>query len=384
MMDVFHIDYVWDSEAQQAFDQINQELISLSTLVYPNPQLPYDLHCDASDVGLGACVVQVGRPIAFASRTLNSAECNYTTTEKVYLAIVWALKQFLPYLYRSKFPLYTDHAALKSILGTKLPRERLARWIMALQEYQPYDIVHKKGILNTDADALSRIHEVNSQDCGLKDINLPMFQELQKADPKIRLLLRDGVRKPYIWHNGLVCYEEDRRVVPFIPVGLIEQVLYHVHSKNTAGHFGVDKTYAKAREIGWWPNMGADVTNWVQICEGCQRYKVRNDSTRPPLKPITPKHVGEIWATDIATLPESHTGEQYVLVIMEYLSKWVVAVPLKSFDAGSIVQVLLYEVVLKYGLPLRLISGNGANYIAEAMEMVCQRLGIARSLTSVQ
>ncbi|CEP07116.1 hypothetical protein, partial, partial [Parasitella parasitica] len=379
------VDFIWDSKAQQAFDLIKQELISLQTLAYPNPQLPYVLHCDASDVGLGACVIQLGRPIAFASRTLNSAEYNYTTTEKECLAIVWVLKQFHPYLYGSKFTIYTDHAALKSILGTKMPKGRLARWIMALQEYQPYDIVHKKGTLNTDADALSRTHSMNAQDFQLKDIDLAMFRELHKADPNIRFLKRDGIRKPYVWNdNGLVCYEEDGRVVPFIPVGLIEQVLFHVHSKDTAGHFGIDKTYNKAREIGWWPNMGADITNWVMTCEGCQRLKVRNDLTRPPMRPITPRHVGEIWTTDIATLPESHTGERYLLVLMEYLSKWVVAVPLKSFDTGSIVQVILYEVVLKYGLPARLISDNGSKYVAEAMAMVCQRQGISRALTSVE
>ncbi|KAG0974626.1 hypothetical protein G6F29_012091 [Rhizopus arrhizus] len=183
------VDYSWTQEAQQAFEQIKQDLISLPTLAYPNPQLPYDLHCDASDVGLGACVVQLGRPIAFASRTLNSAETNYTTTEKECLAIVWALKQFHPYLYGSKFTIYTDHAALKSILSTRLPRGRLARWIMALQEYQPYDIVHKKGSLNTDADALSRIQDVNAQDFELKDITLARFQELQKVDPTIKLIL---------------------------------------------------------------------------------------------------------------------------------------------------------------------------------------------------
>ncbi|KAG1461513.1 hypothetical protein G6F56_005713 [Rhizopus delemar] len=379
------VDYIWDSKAQEAFDLIKTELVSLPTLAYPNPQLSYDLHCDASDVGLGACVVQVGRPIAYASRTLNDAETNYTTTEKECLALVWALKQFHPYLYGSKFTIYTDHAALKSILGTKMPKGRLARWIMDLQEYQPYDVIHRKGSLNTDADALSRIHSVNVQDFELKDIDLAMFRELQQADPTIRCLKREGVRKPYVWHdNGLVCYEDEGRVLPFIPVGLIEQVLFHVHSKDTAGHFGVDKTYTKARDIGWWPNMGADVANWVQTCEGCQWYKLRNDSTRPPMKPITPKVVGEIWATDIAIFPESYTGERYMLVLMEYLSKWVVAVPLKSFDASSIVQVLLYEVVLKYGLPARLISDNGSNYIAEAMGMVCQRLGISRSLTSVE
>ncbi|KAG1136541.1 hypothetical protein G6F37_013706 [Rhizopus arrhizus] len=102
------------------------------------------------------------------------------------------------------------------------------------------------------------------------------------------------------------------------------------------------------------------------------------------MKPITPSFVGEIWATDIATLPESHTGERYLLMFMEYLTKWVVAVPLRSFETSSIIQVLLYELVLKYGLPRRLISDNDANYILETMTVVCSRLGISWSLTSVE
>ncbi|KAG0758386.1 hypothetical protein G6F17_010803 [Rhizopus arrhizus] len=130
--------------------------------------------------------------------------------------------------------------------------------------------------------------------------------------------------------------------------------------------------------------MHEDVNRWVKSCEGCQRFKVRSDIKRPPMKPITPSFVGEVWATDIAVLPESHTGEKYLLVFMEYLTKWVVAVPLRSFETSSIVQVLLYEVVLKYGLPRRLISDNGANYISETMNVVCSRLGISRSLTSVE
>ncbi|CEP10273.1 hypothetical protein, partial, partial [Parasitella parasitica] len=378
------VEYVWSKEAQQAFDLIKQELVSLPTLAYPNSQLPYELHCDASDVGLGACVVQQGRPIAYASRTLNSAESNYTTTEKECLAVVWSLKQFHPYLYGSKFTIYTDHAALKSILSLKTPKGRLARWIMDLQDYQPYEVVHKKGVLNVDADALSRIADVNAQDFSIQDITLEMFQDLQKVDPTVKFIKRQGVQKPYVFHNGLVCYREADTLLPFVPVGLIEQVLVHTHSKSTGGHFGVDKTLAKVKEIGWWPNMHTDVEFWVKSCEGCQRFKVRNDSQRHPMKPITPTFVGEVWATDIAILPESMNGERYLLVIMEYLTKWVVAVPLKSFDTGSIVRVLLYEVVLKFGLPKRLLSDNGTNYISEAMNMVCSRLGISRSLTSVE
>ncbi|CEP09197.1 hypothetical protein, partial, partial [Parasitella parasitica] len=107
----------------------------------------------------------------------------------------------------------------------------------------------------------------------------------------IKVILKEGVKLPYVWKNDLVCYQEDDQTVPFIPISLVEQVLYHVHNKPYAGHFGVKKTLDKTREIGWWPNMKTDVQNWVKSCEGCQRFKVRNDVKRPPMKPITPTRV---------------------------------------------------------------------------------------------
>ncbi|CEP09833.1 hypothetical protein, partial, partial [Parasitella parasitica] len=69
---------------------------------------------------------------------------------------------------------------------------------------------------------------------------------------------------------------------------------------------------------------------------------------------------------------------------MEYLSKWTVTCALKSYDTDSIAQVLLYDVVLKYGLPERIISDNGSSYLSDAMTIIINRLGIARSLTSVK
>lgn len=157
--------FEWNSGRQKAFDALKKRILVLPTLAYPDadPALPYDLHCDASDVGLGASLVQEGRPVAFASRTLTTAEKNYTTTEKECLAIVWALNYFHPYVYGAALTIYTDHAALKSILSTKMPRGRIARWILTLKSYQ-FTIIHKNGSLNADADALSRLATANNQD----------------------------------------------------------------------------------------------------------------------------------------------------------------------------------------------------------------------------
>ena len=114
---------------------------------------------DASDYALGGVLSQgpIGKdlPIAYTSRALNDTELRYTTTEKERLAIVHAVKQFKSYLYGRKFILVTDHRSLSWLQKLKDPITRVARWKILLREYD-YEIIHKSGKINMDADALSR------------------------------------------------------------------------------------------------------------------------------------------------------------------------------------------------------------------------------------
>lgn len=376
--------FVWSLEADKAFNALKAKMVNLPTLAYPDPALPYDLHTDASNVGLGAVLVQSGRPISFASRTLSDAERNYSTTERECLAIVWSLNYFYPYLYGAHFSIYTDHAALKSILSTKMPRGRIARWILTIQSFT-FSIYHRKGALCGDADALSRLPEETINDQGLEDLTQERFKKLQGED-KFISLLKGEVKKPLEWNNGLLCYrrKQDDKLVPVLPKRMTKAVIERYHNGIAGCHFGVDKTLDKIKELAWWSTMQEDVKEYIRACDACQRYKVRNDSTVPPMKPILPRYTGDIWAADIAELPTSTRGNTYILVLMEYLSKWAVTVALPSVTTNQVAQALLFEVVLKFGTPRRLITDNGANLVSDAMGMICKRLGIKRSYTSVE
>lgn len=96
------------------------------------------------------------KPFAYASRTLNCNEMNYSTIEKELLAIVWATKYFRRYLFGRKFKIITDHKPLQWFMNLKDTNPRLRRWQLKLSEYD-FIVIYKQGKCNTNADALSRI-----------------------------------------------------------------------------------------------------------------------------------------------------------------------------------------------------------------------------------
>lgn len=152
-----------DSKYKECLENCKNLLCNEPILQYPDFSKPFVLTTDASNVALGAVLSQgvIGsdKPVCYASRTLNKSEQNYSTIEKELLGIVWATKYFRPYLYGRKFEIVTDHKPLTWLMSLKEPNSKLVRWRLKLEEYD-YDVVYKKGKLNSNADALSRI-EIN-------------------------------------------------------------------------------------------------------------------------------------------------------------------------------------------------------------------------------
>ena len=157
-------DQTIDQTFIEAFETCKNLLTNNPILVHPDFSKPFIVTTDASNYAIGAVLSQgrVGsdKPISFASRTLSSSECNYSTIEKELLAIVWATKYFRPYLFGRKFLIVTDHKPLMWLMSLKEPNSKLVRWRLKLAEFE-FEIVYKKGKANTNADALSRIKLIN-------------------------------------------------------------------------------------------------------------------------------------------------------------------------------------------------------------------------------
>ena len=99
----------WTDEEQKAFDLMKKVVQKETLLAYPDFNSTFEIHTDASDYQMGAVINQHGKPVAFFSRKLNSAQRNYTTTEKELLAIVETLKEFCNILLGQQLRIYTDH-----------------------------------------------------------------------------------------------------------------------------------------------------------------------------------------------------------------------------------------------------------------------------------
>ncbi|CAN6562542.1 unnamed protein product [Malus baccata var. baccata] len=152
--------FEFTKECTASFNQLKELLTTTPIIVPPDWSLPFELMCDASDYALGAVLGQRKdkRPhvIYYASRTLNDAQLNYSTTEKELLDVVFALDKFRSYLIGTNVIVFTDHAALKYLLTKKEAKPRLIRWILLLQEFD-IEIRDKKGSENVVADHLSRM-----------------------------------------------------------------------------------------------------------------------------------------------------------------------------------------------------------------------------------
>ena len=107
-------------EHQEAFNAIKKEIVKALTLAYSDPSKEMILQADASIKGLGVCLMQQGKPVYFTSKALTETQKGYVVMELESLVVVWAIKKFHHFLYRTHFILQTDQKPLEAILSKSL------------------------------------------------------------------------------------------------------------------------------------------------------------------------------------------------------------------------------------------------------------------------
>ena len=217
------------------------------------------------------------------------------------LAIVYALKQFRHYLLGRKFHLVTNNAPLQW-LGSQKMEGMLQRWAIAIQEFD-FDVLYRKGALNTNADALSRREQPITKVAALTMASISFYQlrESQQSDPTItqiyNTLMASSVppsgrqwqcpplhRYKQLWSqlhlvSGVVCRwyhpssSANMVTVPILPPNLQTNALRRYHDDPAGGHLGYEKSLHKLHQEAFWVSMSRDVEQYCRECVKCNESK---------------------------------------------------------------------------------------------------------------
>lgn len=376
--------FQWGFEQQQAFHNLKSSLYSDSVLVFPDFSKPFILATDASALALGAVLSQETeegeRPVAYASRQLNSAERNYSTTERELLAVVWATKQFRCYLLGRKFTLVTDHAALKWMLSLRDPSSRLTRWALRLAEFE-YVVTHKPGKKHTNADALSRATAIASVTI---ELSPEKIRREQQVDNWCRELLQSDqgcVEEGIVfWKND--CQDRKEWKIA-VPETLRQGVIHNCHGTPWAGHPGVERTCLRVKMRYFWPRLNADVKEYVRHCKQCAERKTPNNLKAPLTPAPEPNEPFELVSMDIVgPLPRTNNGFRYMLTFIDHFTRYAEAIPLKDQTAEAVARAFVDVIVARHGVPGRLLTDQGKNFTSELITATCRFLGIKKIRTT--
>ncbi|KAL5499597.1 hypothetical protein EMCRGX_G011045 [Ephydatia muelleri] len=385
------IPWNWTQKEKMAFENSKNLLLSAKVLVHFDPNKELILACDASSYGVGAVLSHkmsdgTDRPIAFASRTLSSAEKNYSQLEKEGLACIFGVKRFHLYLYGRNFTIVTDHKPLLQLFDPQrgIPMQvsgRIQRWIMTLAVYK-YKLVFKETEEHGNADALSRLpmdrkqieeeEEIPTELVllfeSLKDspVDCSQVKHWTKKDPIMSQVLQyilagwplhppSGASQTLLsfWqrrmelstHDGCILW--GNRVV--VPEKGRNYVLQELHG----GHPGISRMKSLSRTFVWWPGIDKDIEMLVSKCPQCQAAR-----PSPPVAPLQPWS----WPTrPWARLHIDYAGPvegQMLLVVIDAHSKWIEVEVGKDATAEATIQ-RLRTIFSRFGIPETVMTDNG-------------------------
>lgn len=369
--------YQWTQLHDKVFDEIKKCILNSNILVPFDPSKELVIQCDASSGGLGCGLLQDGKPISFASRSLTACERNYSQIEKEMLSILFACTKFKFYIYGRTVRVINDHKPLLGIMKKEIHKIASAKLQRMKLKLLNFDILleHAPGKTIQLADYLSRYMrktDESEEDKSLSEAILSInvsderkieFQNETEKDEtlrKIKEYCRDGwpnnknncpesIRYYYKLKNDIllddnILFFNDRIIIPKTMRKMITDKLHEPH-------FGINKTLQRAKSSVFWPNISNEIEQTVTHCRTCQENAPKNQ--KEPLIPHDiPNAPFEKTACDILDFKS-----QSYLAVVDFYSKWIELVKLKGKTAHH-VNIELLRLFAQFGIPHTIIADN--------------------------
>ncbi|XP_076897862.1 uncharacterized protein LOC143551281 [Bidens hawaiensis] len=278
-----------------------------------------------------------------------------------------------------------------AVLGQRIDKKpmkkdakpRLIRWVLLLQEFD-LEIRDKKGCENVVVDHLSRIplegvddsHEINERfpDEQLLAIsttpwyahfvNYRATGEMPKHWAKKRRQQFLSQVKPYIWDEpDLFKIGADQIIRRCIPESEVQEILAHAHSSACGGHFSGQKTVYRVLTSGfYWPIIFKDASEYDRHCVNCQKMGGISKRDEMPLQPILVVEIFDVWGIDFTGLFPNSCGYLYILVAVDYVSKWVEAIATRTNYHAVVGKFVQSNIFARFGIPRVIISDGGTHF----------------------
>ena len=165
-----------------------------------------------------------------------------------------------------------------------------------------------------------------------------------------------------------------------VPKSLIPTVLKEMHDR--FGHFGIGKTYSLIMRYYFWPKMIKNISQHVESCSLCRREKLTVDKYQLQTTEILNQPFAKIGIDLIFDLDISHKGNKNILVVVDHLTGYPIAVPIPNKETSTVVDAFYEKVILEHTAPHIVLSDNGKEFTSNTMAQLCDAFNIKHNFTS--
>uniref|UniRef100_A0A2N9H0U4 Integrase catalytic domain-containing protein n=1 Tax=Fagus sylvatica TaxID=28930 RepID=A0A2N9H0U4_FAGSY len=365
--------FLWSDNAEKAFEELKAAVSQPPVLALPDFSKTFVIECDASGFGMGAVLMQDGRPLAYYSQALKGKNLFLSTYEKELLALVLSVKKWRPYLFATIFTIKTDQQRKENKVADALSRKEDTNLKTEVEKETAYLQAQTRGHLC----AISFPSPTWSDDLRAS------YEEDEELKSLVSRLQASGEGEGhYTLNQGLLLYKD--RFYIGKESGMKIKVLALIHDSPLRGHSGYLKSLHRAKKDWFWHGMKKDIKAYIRGCDTCQRLKHETSKPAGLLQPlaIPPRPWHSISMDFVEGLPTSNK-QNVILVIVDRFTKYVHFIFLSHpYTASKVAALFLQHVFKLHGLPSSIVSDRDTVFTSLFWEELFRRQGVDLAMSS--